>query len=162
MAVCGCRRLILLSFFMLSYSSLASVPLMVEVVNKDRLSGKLHLALYQAPPLQETEWQQQAIYRQLTQPLAPSNQSLVLTIPDLSPGHYSLRLFLDENANDVLDMSQLGIPLEAVGFANNPSLFGGMPSMVAASFTVSDIENHQTVKLFKNKRKAKKRTGSGF
>ncbi|MES2492319.1 MAG: DUF2141 domain-containing protein [Pseudomonadota bacterium] len=44
------------------------------------------------------------------------------------PGVYAIAIYHDENANQAFDRSGFGLPVEAYGFANNPSTLAGLPS----------------------------------
>ena len=55
----------------------------------------------------------------------------------LAPGKYAVSVFHDENGNSQLDVSKdSGIPLEGIGFSNDPKLEGGPPKFEAAAFPV--------------------------
>ncbi len=70
-----------------------------------------------------------------------------ITIPDLKPGIYALKCFLDDNANEKLDMGWMGIPAEPYGFSNNAFRFGAPPTFEMAKFTITDGANVQRIKL---------------
>lgn len=59
----------------------------------------------------------------------------------LLPGDYAVSLLHDENGNGKLDKNMLGIPVEGVGFSQNPKLAFGPPSYQAVRFDVA----HDTV-----------------
>ncbi|MDY0207172.1 MAG: DUF2141 domain-containing protein [Pseudomonas sp.] len=63
-----------------------------------------------------------------------SSQSATLVFEDIPAGRYAIQLFADHNANGRLDLSPRGIPLEPVGFSNNPSLLYGTPSVAQCVF----------------------------
>lgn len=65
-------------------------------------------------------------------PAAAGNLST--TFADVSPGRYAVQLFHDENANDKLDMDNLGIPIEGIGFSNDAQGNFGPPSFESAAF----------------------------
>jgi uncharacterized protein (DUF2141 family) len=48
--------------------------------------------------------------------------SVTRTFKNVPPGAYAVAVYQDENDNDKLDMSLLGIPKEPFGFSNNPNL----------------------------------------
>jgi len=48
--------------------------------------------------------------------------SVLYTLKNVPPGAYGVAVYQDENDNDKLDMSFLGIPKEPFGFSNNPNL----------------------------------------
>ncbi|USI74510.1 DUF2141 domain-containing protein [Sphingomonas morindae] len=65
---------------------------------------------------------------------------------DLPSGHYAVALFHDENGNGRID-TRFGIPIEGVGFSNNPRLWFGPPSFRAAEITVTGQATDEMVKL---------------
>ncbi|MEO4048520.1 DUF2141 domain-containing protein [Pseudomonas sp. CAU 1711] len=96
----------------------------------------LHLALV---PAEQQDWQ--PILKQL------SGSEPQLRLDDLPPGHYALQLFQDRNGNGKLDLSPRGIPLEPVGFSNNPSLFAGKPKPADARFEHGAGDTRLNVRL---------------
>lgn len=48
---------------------------------------------------------------------------------NLPAGKYTIRCFQDLNGNEELDKNFMGIPTEPYGFANNPKIRFGMPSV---------------------------------
>lgn len=69
-------------------------------------------------------------------------------------GTYALRLFHDLNDNQKLDFSLNSIPLEPVGFSNNPSLAFGLPSTENICFK---LESDMAINIkLKTKRKSKR------
>lgn len=76
----------------------------------------------------------------------PAAQAATLRVGDLASGDYAIALIHDENGNGRLD-TRFGIPIEGVGFSNNPRLLFGPPSFAAARFAVTDGATDETVKL---------------
>lgn len=69
-----------------------------------------------------------------------------LRFGDLPSGDYAVALFHDENDNGRLD-TRLGIPIEGVGFSNNPRLLFGPPRFATASFAVTNLAVDETVRM---------------
>ncbi len=65
---------------------------------------------------------------------------------DLPVGDYAISLFHDENGNGQLD-TRLGIPVEGIGFSDNPRLWFGPPSFASAHFAVGEQPVSETVKM---------------
>lgn len=59
-------------------------------------------------------------------------------LKDLEKGDYAVSVIHDENDNDKLDTNFLGIPLEGVGFSNNPKLYFGAPSFKKCEFKLDE------------------------
>lgn len=56
---------------------------------------------------------------------------------NLPPGKYTVRCFQDLNGNKELDKNFMGIPVEPYGFANNPKIRFGPPSIKEQTVEVS-------------------------
>jgi uncharacterized protein (DUF2141 family) len=52
------------------------------------------------------------------------------------PGVYAFALYHDENANDKLDRSGLGLPTEGFGFSNNPATIMSLPSFSSVRINI--------------------------
>lgn len=50
--------------------------------------------------------------------------AMVVTLHDLPPGNYAVKLFHDANQNGELDTNMVGLPTEGYGFSNNAGRFG--------------------------------------
>jgi len=59
-----------------------------------------------------------------------------LTLADVPPGEYALAVVHDENANNTLDTSWIGIPREGIGTSNNAKARMGPPKYNDAKFEV--------------------------
>ncbi|QLF94276.1 DUF2141 domain-containing protein [Pseudomonas sp. ABC1] len=109
--------------------------LLVRVEGR-QAEGSVHLAL--VPATQKT-WEP-ALYQ------AQSDSTLV-RLPRLPPGEYAIQLFQDSNGNGHLDLSPRGIPLEPVGFSNDPSLFNGKPRPGKSRFIHGDADSEIVIRL---------------
>ncbi len=76
----------------------------------------------------------------------PASQATGVRFDDLPAGRYAISLFHDENGDGKVD-TRVGIPVEGVGFSNNPRLWFGPPSFAAAAFAVTDQPVAETVKM---------------
>lgn len=128
-----------------------ATPLQLTVENPKQLSGTLHLALQPLTPLAAESWQQDGKVQLITAPCLAQRQCQ-LTLAEVVPGRYAIRLFLDENDNASLETSPAGLPLEAVGFSQNPPLYHGMPSPQQAAFEVTDVALSLSITLMKRDR----------
>ena len=68
------------------------------------------------------------------------------TIKDISPGKYSIAIYIDNNKNKKLDTGIFGIPLEQYGFSQNPKIQFKAPSFEETSF-VLDKDTYLNIKL---------------
>ncbi|MDY0250423.1 MAG: DUF2141 domain-containing protein [Pseudomonas sp.] len=76
-----------------------------------------------------------------------SSRGTTLIFEDIPAGRYAIQLFADRNANGQLDSSPRGIPLEPVGFSNNPPLLRGKPSVTQCVFHHSGGETPLQIRL---------------
>ncbi len=52
------------------------------------------------------------------------------------PGVYAIALYHDENANQKIDRSGLGLPTEGFGFSNNPTTIMSLPSFSSVRLNI--------------------------
>ena len=68
------------------------------------------------------------------------NKQVVVVIDSLKYGEYAVRVFHDENKNEIIDTNLLGIPTEDYGYSNNASSWFGPPSWEKAKFIFNKPE----------------------
>jgi uncharacterized protein (DUF2141 family) len=129
----GCHGLLALLF--VSGSALAG-DILVRLDGK-QATGAVHLALVFAD---RAQWQEPPL--RLIQ-----GEESVLRLRNLPPGRFAIQLFQDRNGNGRLDLSPRGIPLEPVGFSNNPPLLNGKPQPLACLFVHGTTDSQLTVRL---------------
>lgn len=71
----------------------------------------------------------------------------VLRFPDVPPGRYAVRLYLDRNGNDRLDTGLMGIPSEPYGFSRDAAPSFGPPAFDAAAVDIGAAGAALTVRL---------------
>ena len=80
--------------------------------------------------------------------IVPAKQGqTIATIDGMPPGTYAAQVYLDENDNDELDRTFIGIPEEGVGFSNNPSFTFRAPSFADTAFVYDGVSGSITVRL---------------
>lgn len=62
--------------------------------------------------------------------------AVTVTVPDVPPGTYAVRVYHDENGNERIDRNFLGVPLEGFGFGNDAPVRMAPPSFKDAAVTV--------------------------
>lgn len=62
---------------------------------------------------------------------------VLVTVPNVPPGTYAAQSFHDENDNDDLDRTLLGMPKEGIGFSNDARFRFGPPSFGDAAFQLT-------------------------
>ncbi len=125
--------------------------LLVKIGNIKQIKGDLHYQLLSCN-LNKSTIEELTVAYQGKIKVETSNLTLLnLHFPQ---DNYALRLFQDLNANQKLDLSPNTIPIEPVGFSNNPSLAFGLPKLEKICFNLNHNLN-LNIKL-KNKRKRKK------
>ena len=68
------------------------------------------------------------------------NKKIIVVIDSLEYGEYAVRVFHDENKNEIIDTNILGIPTEDYGYSNNASSWFGPPSWEKAKFIFNKSE----------------------
>ncbi|MEQ8240226.1 MAG: DUF2141 domain-containing protein [Cyclobacteriaceae bacterium] len=93
--------------------------------------GKIALAVYRP----SDEFLSDNPYRSKLIPVDSEQPVLNTTLPS---GVYAISLYHDENNNDQLDKSMVGLPKEGYGFSNDAMGLFGPPSFEKASFKVTN------------------------
>jgi uncharacterized protein (DUF2141 family) len=78
--------------------------------------------------------------------LVPASSASNITFSNVASGTYAIAIVHDENKNDKMDL-RIFIPREGFGFSRNPKIGMGPPKFKSASFTVSDSDVNQSVKM---------------
>jgi len=76
-----------------------------------------------------------------------TNETGEYVVSNLPPGSYAIQTFQDINANDKMDTSWLGLPLEPFGFSRDATPFLSKPSFDEVKFTLEDGEHSQVLHL---------------
>lgn len=71
----------------------------------------------------------------------------VVTLRGIPPGIYAIQTFQDVNANEKMDQSWIGLPLEPFGFSLDATPFLSKPSFHEVKFTLAAGENIQVIHL---------------
>jgi uncharacterized protein (DUF2141 family) len=71
----------------------------------------------------------------------------VITLTNLPPGTYAIQTFQDINANNKMDTSWLGLPLEPFGFSRDAQPRLSKPRFAAVKFDVAPGVNVQSLHL---------------
>jgi len=67
----------------------------------------------------------------------PARSGIVtVSVSDVPPGTYAIRVYHDENGNMRIDRNFLGVPLEGFGFSNDAPVRMAPPSFKDAAITV--------------------------
>ena len=107
----------------IAVSTLAHVAtgadLQLEITNITEPGGTINWSLFDSP----------GHFQQNQNPVMTARnrvdgESLQLTLHDLPPGTYAIKLFHDANGNGELDTNLVGMPVEGYGFSNDAGRFG--------------------------------------
>lgn len=71
----------------------------------------------------------------------------VITLHGIAPGVYAIETFQDVNANNKMDTTWLGLPLEPFGFSRDAKPFLSKPPFDDVKFTLVAGENIQVIHL---------------
>jgi len=127
--------MISLAVISFGYSQTSNLTIVVEGAENDK--GKIFIAL---SPDESDYKKKDDAFKEAEVGIANGTATHTFSLPT---GTYAVKVFHDENNNGELDTNFIGIPKEAVGFSNNPSLMG-MPSFNKVSF---QLNGEKTVKI---------------
>jgi uncharacterized protein (DUF2141 family) len=71
----------------------------------------------------------------------------IVTLHGVAPGIYAIEAFQDVNANNKMDTTWMGLPLEPFGFSQDARPFLSKPSFDDVKFTLTAGENSQIIHL---------------
>jgi uncharacterized protein (DUF2141 family) len=119
-----------------------AATLTVTVMNVDPKGGTLRVSLYD-----EFTW-----FRAKDEPQASANvpavsPETVVTLSDIKPGVYGVKMYQDTNNNGKFDQNFIGLPLEHYGFSRDARPFLSEPGFDRTKFTIHDGENAITIHL---------------
>ena len=120
----------------------AAADLTIRVENVLPAGGVLRLGLYDAARYPDDD----------SKPIASADVpavpgETVITLHGIPPGTYAIQTFQDVNANDKMDTSWLGLPLEPFGFSQDAKPFLSKPSFDEVKFTLAGGENALVIHL---------------
>ena len=119
-----------------------TASLTIRVENVLPAGGILRLGLYDAARYPDDD----------SKPVASADVhavpgETVIILHAIPPGTYAIQTFQDVNANDKMDTSWLGLPLEPFGFSQDATPFLSKPSFDDVKFTLAAGENSQVIHL---------------
>lgn len=115
--------------------------LKVVVKNARSNKGKVWIALSNS----ESDYnQKESAFKKAD--VSIENNTGIYTFEDLPYGVYAIKVFHDENANDVLDKNVFGLPKERYGFSNDASAMG-VPGFEKTSFTINQKKKEVIIRL---------------
>jgi uncharacterized protein (DUF2141 family) len=120
----------------------AAADLTIRVENVLRAGGIIRLGLYDAARYPDDD----------SKPIASADVpavagETVVTLHAIPPGTYAIQTFQDVNANDKMDTSWVGLPLEPFGFSQDAKPFLSKPSFDEVKFALAAGENSQVIHL---------------
>jgi uncharacterized protein (DUF2141 family) len=118
-----------------------AATLQIHIRNVSSQGGVMRLGLYDA-----------AGYRTDTNPVASADVPVVdgetvITLKNLVPGIYAIEAYQDVNANDRMDKSWIGLPMEPYGFSRDAHPVLSKPGFDRVKFTVAAGSNTQVLHL---------------
>ena len=134
----------LLAVATLGARSASSQPavLTIKVENVSLQGGALQIALFDEAGYAGHD--QPPIAKVIVDARAPET---VVTIPNIRPGAYAVKMFQDFHKTGSFAMSALGVPEEPFGFSNDALPFLDQPEFPRAKFVISSGEMSITVHL---------------
>lgn len=78
---------------------------------------------------------------------APAHPGEVTVVLEVPPGTYAVQAFQDEDGNGNVTMNLLGMPVEPIGFSNNPTVRFSAPRWRDAAFQLGAMGGRIQVAL---------------
>ncbi|MBL6854676.1 MAG: DUF2141 domain-containing protein [Alphaproteobacteria bacterium] len=131
----------LLAFVIGPACAAPSSTLVIKVENVSPRGGDLRLALYnrQNYPGDQTPVADKVV------PAHPGET--IVTLDNLKPGTYAVKMFQDFNRNGQFDMNWMGLPIEKYGFSNDARPTFSEPPFEATRFELRLGTNTITIHL---------------
>jgi uncharacterized protein (DUF2141 family) len=126
----------------LSGTEALAADLTIRVENVLPAGGVLRLGLYDAALYPDDN----------SKPIASADVpaiggETVVTLHGVAPGIYAIEAFQDVNANNKMDTTWMGLPLEPFGFSQDAKPFLSKPSFDDVKFTLAAGANSQVIHL---------------
>jgi uncharacterized protein (DUF2141 family) len=123
-------------------SAAPTASLTIHVQNVLAAGGVLRLGLYDEARYPNDD----------SKPIASADVTAVpgettVTLHGIAPGIYAIQTFQDVNANNRMDTSWVGLPLEPFGFSQDAKPFLSKPTFDEVKFTLAAGENSQVIHL---------------
>jgi uncharacterized protein (DUF2141 family) len=120
----------------------SAATLTIKVEDVDKKGGILRLSLYD-----EASWSNDA-----SEPIASADvpavaPQTIVTLTNLKPGIYGVKLYEDANSNGKFDKNFIGLPLERYGFSNDARPVLSAPGFDRTKFRVADGANEIAIHL---------------
>lgn len=135
-------RVLLAALFTLVPVAAGAATLTITVGNVDPEGGELHVALYT-----ERLWKSddaEPVTGAIVPAVAPQT---VVTLKDVKPGVYGMKMYQDANRNGKFDQNLIGLPLERYGFSRDARPVLSEPGFDKTKFTVHEGDNAITAHL---------------
>jgi uncharacterized protein (DUF2141 family) len=116
--------------------------LVVRLLNLPNNDGVVMVAIANSQENYESDGEP---YRGLSQEVV--NNQAEVSFEYLPYGEYAIKVFHDEDEDQELDTSFLGIPTEAYGFSNNADGTFGPPAWEDAKFTFSSATDTMSINV---------------
>ena len=120
----------------------AAADLTIRVENVHPAGGILRLGLYDA-----ARYPDDASKPVASADVPAAGGETVITLHGIAPGTYAIQTFQDVNANDKMDTSWVGLPLEPFGFSQDAKPFLSKPSFDDVKFNLAAGDNSLVIHL---------------
>lgn len=125
------RFISLLLLLVIGTHSYAQHQIKVYVEQIESQQGSIVLALYNQ---EEGFLNEQFVFKHCTQKVEDSR--VVCLLENIPAGKYAIAVFHDKNNNQEMDTNWIGIPKEAYGFSNNPTIHFRAPKFMECGFVL--------------------------
>ncbi|MEM9669237.1 MAG: DUF2141 domain-containing protein [Pseudomonadota bacterium] len=112
----------------------------ITVENIEKHTGTMHIGLYDADTYEGGKAINGAN-------ITVEADSVSVTLQDIAPGEYGVKIFHDEDDDGEMDTNPFGIPTEGYAFSNNAKGRFGPAKWDDAKFVVTDAGTAQIISL---------------
>ncbi len=121
-----------------------AAPLTLDVTDVENDKGHVVVAVYKQGDFTASKDGPPPAY---SNKLAATPGTVNFAFDDVAPGAYTIVVFHDENDNEDVDTTWIGLPKEGIGFSNNAKINMGPPSENEMLFEVSEEGAAQAIAL---------------
>ena len=117
----------------------SAADLTVRIEGVETATGTFHIAVFDADGWEENQ--------AVTAGTIGAEEGAELTLTDLAPGAYGIKIYQDVDDNGELDLGMWGIPSEPYGFSRDASARMGPPGFKSVRFDLPEAGTVQTITL---------------
>jgi uncharacterized protein (DUF2141 family) len=132
------KSLLLFFAFLVSFAPEPNPKLTIKISNIEKMKGEIIVGVFSSESAFLKEGAAVKNYS-----IKVNKDAATFTITDLPKGEYAISMYHDENSDNKMNTSFIGIPKEAYGFSNNVKPKMSAPKYQDCKFTFSEDKTLQ-------------------